>query len=48
MPDPVDQPRDPDAVAEFVVADVSRELAADWDDAFAWSYGQRYWNIGCG
>jgi hypothetical protein len=23
-------------------------LGSDWDDAFAWSYGRRVWNVGCG
>jgi hypothetical protein len=22
-------------------------LEHDWDDAFAWSYGRRLWNVGC-
>lgn len=23
-------------------------LDAEWDETFAWSYGPRIWNIGCG
>ncbi len=23
-------------------------LDAEWDDVFAWSYGPRLWNVGCG
>lgn len=30
------------------VADVARDLDPEWDDVFAWSYGQRLWNVGCG
>ena len=28
--------------------DVARALEPDWDDVFAWSYGPRLWNLGCG
>ena len=49
MPESAEPPSDTARpVAALVVGDVSRDLADDWDDAFAWSYGQRYWNIGCG
>jgi hypothetical protein len=30
------------------VVGVTRELGKEWDEAFAGSYGQRFWNIGCG
>lgn len=30
------------------IVDVPRALDDDWDDVFAWSYGQRFWNLGCG
>ncbi len=23
-------------------------LDAEWDQVFAWSYGRRLWNVGCG
>ena len=29
-------------------ADVARTLTDEWDEAFSWSYGQRFWNVGCG
>lgn len=49
MPEPAEPPREaPGPVEEFAVVDVPRELADDWNDVFAWSYGQRFWNIGCG
>ncbi len=24
------------------------ELDDEWEDAFSWSYGPRFWNVGCG
>lgn len=23
-------------------------LDLEWEDAFVWSYGPRFWNVGCG
>jgi hypothetical protein len=40
-------PRPPSADGVEVV-DVPYELSRDWDEAFAWSYGQRFRNVGCG
>jgi hypothetical protein len=41
---------DADEVAPPLVplTDEPRTLADDWDVEFSWSYGQRFWNIGCG
>jgi hypothetical protein len=30
------------------LGEVPRTLPDDWDAEFSWSYGQRFWNIGCG
>jgi len=30
------------------VVDLPRGLDDEWDETFAWSYGQRFWNVGCG
>jgi hypothetical protein len=24
------------------------DLDGEWDEAFVWSYGRRFWNVGCG
>lgn len=48
-----EEPKEPTGAAapatpEFEVVDLPQGLSDDWDDVFAWSYGPRFWNIGCG
>jgi len=45
-----DRPRTPSTTSDpgLEPRDVARELDPDWDDVFAWSYGPRLWNLGCG
>ena len=48
--EPDDRPRTPVTTSETGLEsrDVARTLDPDWDDVFAWSYGPRLWNVGCG
>lgn len=40
------QPQAP--IEAHQIVEIGRGLPDEWDDVFAWSYGPRFWNIGCG
>jgi hypothetical protein len=31
-----------------VAGSIEDALDAEWNEAFAWGYGRRLWNVGCG